>query len=153
MSAEWATVSDAVKRLPPRERRIVFLRFFKGLTQTEIAEEIGISQMHVSRLLAQTLSQLRGDIGGPETWPETETEPETEAIQGRPPSPGRSYLKMLMPPGPISRPTMMRAAPASSEPRSSDTMPAMTRMAAMIHRIVAAAPDIAKSPNMMRSLP
>jgi RNA polymerase sigma-B factor len=66
MSAEWATVSDAVKRLPPRERRIVFLRFFRGLTQTEIAQEVGISQMHVSRLLAQTLSQLRGDIG-PET--------------------------------------------------------------------------------------
>jgi len=34
-------------------------------------------------------------------------------------------LKMLTPPGPISRPTMMRAAPASSEPRSSDTMPAI----------------------------
>jgi RNA polymerase sigma-B factor len=67
MSAEWATVSDAVKRLPPRERRIVFLRFFRGLTQTEIAQEVGISQMHVSRLLTQTLAQLRGDIGGSET--------------------------------------------------------------------------------------
>ena len=67
MSAEWATVSDAVKRLPPRERRIVFLRFFRGLTQTEIAQEVGISQMHVSRLLAQTLSQLRGEIGESET--------------------------------------------------------------------------------------
>ena len=66
MSPEWATVSDAVKRLPTRERTIVFLRFFRGLTQTEIAEEVGISQMHVSRLLAQTLRQLRGDIGGAE---------------------------------------------------------------------------------------
>ena len=66
MSPEWATVSDAVKQLPQRERTIVFLRFFRGLTQTEIAEEVGISQMHVSRLLAQTLRQLRGDIGGSE---------------------------------------------------------------------------------------
>ena len=66
MSPEWATVSDAVKQLPPRERKIVFLRFFRGMTQTEIAEEVGISQMHVSRLLSQTLRQLRGHIGEPE---------------------------------------------------------------------------------------
>src|SRR4051812_36828690 len=45
--------------LPPRERRILLLRFFRNMTQSEIAEEIGISQMHVSRLLARTLAQLR----------------------------------------------------------------------------------------------
>jgi RNA polymerase sigma-B factor len=45
--------------LPDRERRIVVLRFFRGMTQTEIAREVGISQMHVSRLLARTLAQLR----------------------------------------------------------------------------------------------
>jgi RNA polymerase sigma-B factor len=67
MSPEWATVSDAVKQLPLRERTIVFLRFFRGMTQTEIAEEVGISQMHVSRLLSQTLRQLRGEIGTPES--------------------------------------------------------------------------------------
>jgi RNA polymerase sigma-B factor len=43
----------------PRERRILLLRFFRNMTQSEIAEEIGISQMHVSRLLARTLAQLR----------------------------------------------------------------------------------------------
>ncbi len=47
--------------LPPRERRIVFLRFFEGLTQSEIATEIGISQMHVSRLLAKSLDTLRAE--------------------------------------------------------------------------------------------
>jgi RNA polymerase sigma-B factor len=45
--------------LPARERRILVLRFFGNLTQSQIAEEIGISQMHVSRLLARTLAQLR----------------------------------------------------------------------------------------------
>jgi RNA polymerase sigma-B factor len=45
--------------LAPRERAIVVLRFFGNMTQTQIAEEVGISQMHVSRLLAQTLARLR----------------------------------------------------------------------------------------------
>jgi RNA polymerase sigma-B factor len=45
--------------LPQRERRIVYLRFFEGLTQSEIADKIGISQMHVSRLLTRSLEVLR----------------------------------------------------------------------------------------------
>jgi RNA polymerase sigma-B factor len=45
--------------LPERERRIVELRFFEDMTQTEIAQEVGISQMHVSRLLTRTLIHLR----------------------------------------------------------------------------------------------
>ena len=45
--------------LPERERTIVQLRYFEDMTQTEIAQQVGISQMHVSRLLARTLSQLR----------------------------------------------------------------------------------------------
>ena len=45
--------------LPARERRILVLRFFHGMTQSQIAEEVGISQMHVSRLLAKSLAQLR----------------------------------------------------------------------------------------------
>jgi RNA polymerase sigma-B factor len=58
----WASVGPALRELPQRERRILYLRFFKGLTQTEIAERLGISQMHVSRLLSQTLAQLRGSV-------------------------------------------------------------------------------------------
>ena len=44
--------------LPEREQNIVYLRFFEGLTQSEIAERVGISQMHVSRLLARSLETL-----------------------------------------------------------------------------------------------
>ncbi|MHB1854655.1 MAG: RNA polymerase sigma factor SigF [Acidimicrobiales bacterium] len=54
-----AALSPLLEALPPREQRILFLRFFQGLTQSEIATQLGISQMHVSRLLARSLSQLR----------------------------------------------------------------------------------------------
>jgi RNA polymerase sigma-B factor len=54
-----ATLSPLLSQLPPRERTILHLRFFDGLTQSEIATRLGISQMHVSRLLARSLAQLR----------------------------------------------------------------------------------------------
>jgi RNA polymerase sigma-B factor len=48
--------------LPERERTILMLRFFGEMTQTQIAEQIGVSQMHVSRLLSRTLSRLRAEL-------------------------------------------------------------------------------------------
>ena len=51
-------VAEMLSSLPPREQRIVYLRFFEGLTQAEIADTVGISQMHVSRLLTQSLRAL-----------------------------------------------------------------------------------------------
>lgn len=48
-----------IQELPERERRILALRYFGDMTQTQIAEEVGISQMHVSRLLSRTLKDLR----------------------------------------------------------------------------------------------
>jgi RNA polymerase sigma-B factor len=51
-------VSELLAVLPPRERRIVYLRFFEGRTQSEIASDVGISQMHVSRLLSRSLEML-----------------------------------------------------------------------------------------------
>jgi len=51
-------VSEMLSVLPDREQKIVYLRFFEGMTQSEIAEEIGISQMHVSRLLVRSLETL-----------------------------------------------------------------------------------------------
>jgi RNA polymerase sigma-B factor len=62
----WTTVAPAIRQLPMRERTIIYLRFFRGLTQTQIAEYLGISQMHVSRLLSRTLERLRALVGEPE---------------------------------------------------------------------------------------
>lgn len=53
-------VESLVDVLAPREREIVRLRFYEGLSQSQIGERLGISQMHVSRLLARTLARLRG---------------------------------------------------------------------------------------------
>ncbi len=65
------TLAELLPRLPERERRIVHMRFSGNLTQSQIAAEIGISQMHVSRLLAQTLAWLREAMTGDvePVWP------------------------------------------------------------------------------------
>jgi RNA polymerase sigma-B factor len=65
ISEGWLTIAPALRELPERERRILYLRFFKGLTQSEIAKDVGISQMHVSRLLSQTLERLRHETAEP----------------------------------------------------------------------------------------
>jgi RNA polymerase sigma-B factor len=60
---EQATIFAAAQRLGERERQILFLRFNQDLTQTEIADRVGVSQMQVSRLLRRTLQRLR-DLTG-----------------------------------------------------------------------------------------
>jgi RNA polymerase sigma-B factor len=52
-------VAPHLSALAPRERDILIMRFYEDMTQTQIAERIGVSQMHVSRLLSATLSRLR----------------------------------------------------------------------------------------------
>jgi RNA polymerase sigma-B factor len=56
------SIKPLLEALPTREKRILLLRFFKNRTQSEIAAEIGVSQMHVSRLLTRTLAQLRTSL-------------------------------------------------------------------------------------------
>ncbi len=53
------SLKPLIAELPPRDRRILSLRFVANMTQSEIGEELGISQMHVSRLLSRTLARLR----------------------------------------------------------------------------------------------
>jgi len=54
-----ATLRPLLARLPTRERTILALRFIRGMSQSQIAAEVGVSQMHVSRLLTRSLAQLR----------------------------------------------------------------------------------------------
>ena len=64
---EWAegraAIGNRLAELPERERTIIVLRFKEGLTQSQIAQRVGISQMHVSRLLAKALEALRTSVG------------------------------------------------------------------------------------------
>ena len=56
------SIKPLLEALPSREKRILLLRFFRNKTQSEIAAEIGVSQMHVSRLLTRTLAELRTSL-------------------------------------------------------------------------------------------
>ncbi|MFW6692745.1 RNA polymerase sigma factor SigF [Streptomyces sp. MAR4 CNX-425] len=56
------SLKPLLAQLPARERRIIMLRFFGNMTQSQIGDEVGISQMHVSRLLTRTLAQLRAGL-------------------------------------------------------------------------------------------
>ena len=60
----FASLAPLIEQLPERERKILYLRFFKGMTQSKIAEQVGISQMHVSRLLTRILEFLREGMEG-----------------------------------------------------------------------------------------
>lgn len=62
-------VLEGLGALEEREREIVRLRFFAGLTQREIADRVGVSQMHVSRLLRRSLSEMRQQLEAPASCP------------------------------------------------------------------------------------
>ena len=62
ISEEWAVLEPGLRVLTDRERMILHLRFFDGLTQSQIAQQVGISQMHVSRLIRRALEKIREEI-------------------------------------------------------------------------------------------
>jgi len=62
ISEAMAVLAPGFKALDERERRILHLRFFEGLTQSQIAQQVGISQMHVSRLIRRSLEKIRAEI-------------------------------------------------------------------------------------------
>jgi RNA polymerase sigma-B factor len=62
VSEDRAVLAPGFRVLDERERRILHLRFFDGLTQSQIAQHVGISQMHVSRLIRRALEKIRDEI-------------------------------------------------------------------------------------------
>src|SRR5581483_5271915 len=66
VSENRAILAPGFKVLDERERRILHLRFFEGLTQSQIAQQVGISQMHVSRLIRRALEKIREEIAADE---------------------------------------------------------------------------------------
>jgi RNA polymerase sigma-B factor len=62
VSEDRAVLAPGFKALDERERKILQLRFFEGLTQSQIAQQVGISQMHVSRLIRRSLEKIRDTI-------------------------------------------------------------------------------------------
>jgi RNA polymerase sigma-B factor len=60
------TIADAIARLPERQQQILHLRFDQDMTQSEIAEILDISQMHVSRLLSAATDTLRTHLAEPD---------------------------------------------------------------------------------------
>ena len=60
---ERLVVQQALQALPERDRKVVYLSFYAGLTQAEIAEEVGVSQVHVSRILRAGLAKLGAELG------------------------------------------------------------------------------------------
>jgi RNA polymerase sigma-B factor len=62
VSEDRAVLAPGFRVLDARERKILQLRFFDGLTQSQIAQQVGISQMHVSRLIRRSLEKIRSEI-------------------------------------------------------------------------------------------
>lgn len=67
------SVKPRLRRLPERERHILYLRFFCDMTQSKIADQLGISQMHVSRLISRTCDRIHQEVDG-----ESGADPERE---------------------------------------------------------------------------
>jgi RNA polymerase sigma-B factor len=70
VSEDRAVLAPGFRILDPRERTILHLRFFEGLTQSQIAQQVGISQMHVSRLIRRALEKIREEIAAEDPEPD-----------------------------------------------------------------------------------
>ena len=60
---ERMVLRQAIEKLPERERKIVFLRFFRDMTQSEVAKAIGVSQVQISRIESRIIKQFKSELG------------------------------------------------------------------------------------------
>src|SRR6185503_3594295 len=81
VSEDRAVLAPGFKVLDERERMILHLRFFEGLTQSQIAQQVGISQMHVSRLIRRALEKIREEIAAEEDVVARDATPRRRAAQ------------------------------------------------------------------------
>jgi RNA polymerase sigma-B factor len=82
ISEDRAVLAPGFRVLDERERKILHLRFFSGLTQSQIAQQIGISQMHVSRLIRRALEKIREEIGSEVEEPAAGESPPPRRVAG-----------------------------------------------------------------------
>ena len=61
---ERMVLKSAIEKLPEREKKIVFLRFFRDMTQSEVAKAIGVSQVQISRIESRILKDFRRELEG-----------------------------------------------------------------------------------------
>ena len=66
LAEDWPAIEQVLDRLPDRERQVLYLRFFEDLTQAEIAPIVGVSQVHVSRILSASLEKVRDLLTSPD---------------------------------------------------------------------------------------
>ncbi|MFD9405265.1 SigB/SigF/SigG family RNA polymerase sigma factor [Streptomyces sp. NPDC060011] len=64
LAVDREAAKNELRRLPERERSILYMRFFEGMTQSGIAEKLGVSQMHVSRLITRSCARVRAEATG-----------------------------------------------------------------------------------------
>src|SRR4051794_9145364 len=122
------SLRPVLRNLPSREKRILALRYFRGLSQAQIAEELGISQMHVSRLLARTLSRLQqclieggeaaADVGSRPGRPGTAPGSPAGSSAGSAPAAAAGAGRTARPPQPRRAPASERRA----DPVRSDSL-------------------------------
>lgn len=118
-------LASLVKRLPERDRRVIYLRFYREHTQQQIADGIGVSQMQVSRILRRCCDQLREALRTCEPFADDDGNEEQEPVTGPPTRPtrhsrGRSGTAEPLRPAEYARPAAFGPAPVKPVPAAPD---------------------------------
>ena len=117
VSEDRAVLAPGLRALDDRERKILHLRFYEGLTQSQIAQQVGISQMHVSRLIRRALEKIREEIAAEQTANRRLVQ---SSVCARPPSSARAFARS-------SNQRAMNSGPPRRSSRAQTTAPRCSR--------------------------